>query len=354
MKRRKNIVIVELSIFIFVLASFAPLKYTKEFSDKENCFSMIWNEHILKKSWIYLNQDENKFYKKNSDLTEADHLKMPSNNWDAKYIDNATRQEFGTPYKTNASFKLVTLGYKVTDQKKSFGFDFVILNKNKKEKEPYIFRVINNSQKETDETLGTIREVGFVFDNWPQYWNKENKWTGGLHSFSGNYQVEELDNLKVKFKFRLVDFNTPLNKEMIKKKWLGSYMTCDLRFNGYDKKGKIINKYLIGVVFSNPLRVDYNDNLNDGVLFGKGTADAGEQQILLLHGNKNGVKEINKVTANDVFQTVEIDFKPLIEKYLNINKDHKNIITGLDIYSATRAVDFTYEIQDIQVIGCKK
>ncbi|MFU8972238.1 hypothetical protein [Chryseobacterium wangxinyae] len=315
---------------------------------------MIWNQHISKKSWIYLNQDITKFYKKNSDLTEAESLEMPKNNWDATYTDNETKQKFSTPNTVNASFKFVTLGYKIDDQKKKFGFDFIIVNQNKKSDEPYIFRIINNSQKDSYEKLGTIREVGFVFDNWPQYWKSEDKWTGGQHSFSGNYQVEKLDNLKVKFKFRLVNFNMPLNKKMIRQKWLGSYATCDLRFNGYDENGQIVNKYLIGVVFSNPLKVDYNDNLSDDALFGKGEAKADEQQILLLHGGKIGLNEVNVVSRDNVFKTVEIDFKPLIKKYLNINKNHKNIITGLDIYSATRATDFAYEIQDIQVIGCEK
>jgi hypothetical protein len=57
---------------------------------------------------------------------------------------------------------------------------------------------------------------------------------------------------------------------------------------------------------------------------------------------------------SNTFQTVEIDFKPLIKKYLVVNLNKKNIITGLDIYSATRSVDFTYDIQDIQVTGCGK
>jgi hypothetical protein len=342
----------EAVVILFLLFSFVPFGYDNKV-DKSDCFSMIWNQHVSKKSWIYLDQDLKKFYKKNSDLTEAEELKMPKNNWDATYTDYASKQKFGTPNAVNASFKFVTTGYKIDEQRKKLGFDFIILNKNKKSNEPYIFRIINNSQNDSKEKLGTIREVGFVFDNWPQYWEKENKWTGGEHSFSGNYQVEKLNNLIVKFKFRLVDFNAPLNKEMIKEKWLGSYATCDLRFNEYDEKGQIVNKYLIGVIFSNPLKVDYNDNIKDGVLFAIGNTRPGEQQILLLHGNKNGVKEINEISSGNTFQTVEIDFKPLIKKYLNINKNNKNIITGLDIYSATRAVDFTYEIQNIQVTGCK-
>ena len=351
--KNKNFSIFTIIIIIIVFGCFTSLKSKKNGIDN-NCFSLIWNDHITKKSWIYLNQDETKFYKKNSDLTEADVLKMPKNNWDATYIDNETKQKFGTPDKTNASFKFVTLGYKVDDQKKDFGFDFVVLNKNKKSTEPYIFRISNNAQKQDIATLGAIREVGFVFDNWPQYWKNENKWTGGEHSFSGNYQVENLETLRVKFKFRLIQYNAPLNKKLVKEKWLGSYATCDLRFNEYDAKGQIINKYLIGVVFSNPLNVDYNDNLNDGVMFGKGDAEPGQQQILLLHGNKNGVKEVNTIDSKNAFREVVIDFKPLINKYLNVNKNHKNIITGLDIYSATRATDFTYDIQNLQVIGCEK
>jgi hypothetical protein len=342
----------EALVVISLLLSFVPLEYGKK-QDKSDCFSMIWNQHITKKSWVYLNQDLTKFYKKNSDLTQAEDLKMPKNNWDATYTDQESKQKFGTPNTVNASFKFVTLGYRMDEQKKKFGFDFMILNNDKKNNEPYIFRIVNNSQNDSHKNLGTIREVGFVFDNWPQYWEKENRWTGGQHSFSGNYQIENLNNLTVKFKFRLIGFNAPLNKEMIKEKWLGSYATCDLRFNEYNEKGQIVSKYLIGVVFSNPLKVDYNDNLNDGVLFGKGDAKPGEQQILLLHGNKNGVKEINNISSSNTFQTIEINFKPLIKRYLNINRNHKNIITGLDIYSATRAVDFTYDIQDIQVTGCK-
>ena len=350
MKKQKLIFL--LCISIFFLISFNSLKDGYK-SIQDGCFPLIWNQGITKKSWVYLNQDETKVYKKNSDISEGDDLKMPKNNWDATYTDTQSKQQFSTPNKTNASFKLVTLGYKVDDQKKQVGFDFSILNNSKNNNDPYIFRVVNNSRKENIKNIGNLREVGFVFENWPQYWKEANKWTGGLHSFSDNYQVESLDNLKVKFKFRLVNFNAPLYKSLIKEKWLGSYMTCDLRFNEYDEKVNIINKYLVGVIFSNPLNVDFNDNPNDAVLFGKGSAKAGEQQILLLHGNKVGIKEVNTVGKTNDFKTVEIDFKPLINRYLNINKNRKNILTGLDIYSATRGVDFTYEIQDIQVTGCQ-
>lgn len=316
---------------------------------------MIWNQGISKRSWIYLNQGETKIYRKNSDISDGDYLKMPKNNWDAIYTDAKTLQKFNTANKTNASFKLVTLGYKAEDQKKTVGFDFIVLNKDKKNK-PYIFRITNNSQKENPETLGTLREVGFVFDNWPQYWPGEKKWTGGQHSFSDNYEVDQLNNLIVKFQFKLVHFNAPLNKKLIQKRWLGSYATCDLRFNEYDENGNILNRYLIGVVFSNPLNADYNDDKNDDVFYGLGKAPSGEQQVLLLHGSKSRVKEINTVSAKNTFETVDIDFKPLINKYLYLRKTNvknKYIITGLDIYSATRAADFTFEIQDIQVTGCK-
>lgn len=277
----------------------------------------------------------------------------PKYSWDAIYTDAFTNEKFNTSSQTNASFKFVTLGYKVEDQKKEVGFDFIVLNKNKKRDEPFIFKISNNSQKENPKTLGTLREVGFVLDNWPQYWRNEKKWTGGLHSFSDNYQVEKLDRLVVKFKFRLVNYNKPLYDEMIQKKWLGSYATCDFRFNEFDENGKLINSFLLGVVFSNPLNVDFNENSKDDILFGSmKTENKSTYRMLLLHGNKVGIKEINIVTSQNDFKTVEIDFKPLIEKYFNINKRHKNIVTGLDIYSATRASDFTYEIQDLRMTGC--
>jgi hypothetical protein len=41
---------------------------------------------------VYLNQDEGKFYKKNSDITEGDALKMSENSWDAIYTDAETKQ----------------------------------------------------------------------------------------------------------------------------------------------------------------------------------------------------------------------------------------------------------------------
>lgn len=339
----QKFIVGKILILIFIFESFTY----SSCQQKTDCFPMIWNQGITKKSWIYLNQDIGKIYKKNSDITEGDALKMQKNYWDATYTDTETTQKFSTAEKRNASFKFVTLGYKLADQKKKVGFDFTVLNNNKGN-EPYVFRIVNNSQMENPATLGTLREVGFVFDNWPQYWANTNEWTGGAYSFSDNYQIEELDKIIVKFKFRLVDYKKPLNKKRIKEKWLGSYVTCDLRFNEYDNTGKIQNSYLLGVLFSNPLQVDFNDNKNDGVLWGNLDENL---RRLLIHGNKNGVKEINSITEE--FQTVEIDFKPLVKKYLNVNSTKKNIITGLDIYSATRASDFTYEIQDIQIIGCK-
>lgn len=354
MKNKNNIstYIYTLGIVI-ILISFTSLDKIK--SIKSECFSMIWNVKIMKRSWVYLNQDDGKIYKQNSDITDGDKLKMPINNWDANYTDEKTKLKFATPNKTNASFKFVTLGYKVSDQNKLVGFDFKILNNNKKNEEPFIFRILNNSQKEDNKAMGTLREVGFVFDNWPQYWSENNNWAGGEHSFSGNYNIKDLDKLIVRFKYRLVDFDAPLNKKMVKEKWLGSYVTCDLRFNEYDESGKMTDKYLIGVVFSNPLNVDYNDNRNDDILYGLGgkVTNPNEKQVLLLHGNKVGVKEINNLNNKNEFQIVEIDFKPLINKYIEFNEGNRNIITGLDIYSATRGSNLTFDIQNIEVIGCK-
>jgi|GEM_PF-3470249 len=350
---KRNFIFVKLFVFLLLFLSATLLKSQKT-SGNESCFPMIWNQGITKKSWVYLEQDEPGFYKENSDITEGDNLNMPKNNWDAVYIDNKTKKKFSTPHQTNASFKFVTTGYAANQQKGVFRFNFIVLNKNKKHNESYIFRIINNSQRESYKTYGKIKEVGFVFDNWPQYWANENKWIGGYHSLSENYQIENLDNLVVSFKFRLVAYNKPLNKKIIEKKWLGSYATCDLRFNEYDANGKVLQSYLIGLVFSNPLKVDYNGNKNDNILFESNLINTNEQKIILVHGNKNGVNEINKVSPENTFQNVEIDFKPLIMKYLNINSNHKNIITGIDIYSATRAADFTYDIKDIQVTGCKQ
>ncbi|WP_156907144.1 hypothetical protein [Epilithonimonas caeni] len=348
----KNKDFIRTEFLIFIL-SFITLKYSGQRSIQENCFSMIWNQGITKKSWVYLDQDQRKVYKKNSDITEGDLLKMPKNYWDATYTDSATNQKFGTKEKRNASFKLVTAGYKLGDQNKSFGFDFKVLNNKKKLDEPYIFRITNNARNERFKTLGTLREVGFVFENWPQYWIENKVWTGGAHSFSNNYQVEKLDEIVVRFKFRLVDYSGSLSQYsgQIKQKWLGSYVTCDFRFSEFDENGNTVHGYLLGVLFSNPLNVDYNENPDDGVLWGE-TDDTKKLTRLLIHGNKNGIKEVN--TISDEFQTVEIDFKPLIDKYLKINKNHKNIIVGLDIYSNTRSTDLTYDIQDIQVIGCNK
>lgn len=340
---------------ILVFAGFTSLdQYVKP--GRLMCSPMLWNNHITKRSWIYVNQDEQMVYKEISDITDGDNLKMPKNRWDAKYTDSKTKNVFNTPDQTNASFKFVTLGYKMEDIKKNVGFDFLILNKNKKKDDPYIFRIVNNSQKVKYETVGDLREVGFVFDNWPQYWEKDKVWTGGQHSFSDNYQIEKLDNLIVKFKIRLINYNTPINKNVAKEKWLGSYVTCDFRFNEYSTNGKLLNSYLLGVVFSNPLKVDFNGNDSDHILFGstKKEKDGTTYKMLLLHGSKVGIKEINTIDSKNNFQTVEIDFKPLLEKYYKINKNNTNIVTGLDIYSATRGVDLTYDIQDLQMTGCKR
>lgn len=351
----KSFLLLKTIPILLILGSFTSLNSDINTID-DNCSSMIYNDRMMKKSWIYLNQDEGKYYKYNTDISEGDNLNMPYNSWDATFTDNATQQKFYTPKKTNASVKFVTLGYKLVDQKKTVGFDFTIINNKKKTTEPNIFRITNNSQKEGIETLGNIREVGFVFDNWPQYWPVENKWLGGYHSFKQNYNINDLEKIVVKFKLRLADFKDSLSKNRNKGKWLGSYVTCDFRFNEYDEKGNIVNKYLIGVIVSNPLDVDYNENRNDEILFGDGNPnrDLDRQQILLLHGNKIGVKQVNKILPAGRFEDIEIDFKPLITKYLSLNKNKRNLVTGLDIYSGTRGADLAFDIKDIQLLGCKR
>lgn len=326
------------------------LGMTNFISAQNDCFAMLNNQRITKKSWLYLNQDEGKVYKKNSDLSESDNLKMKKNSWDGTYVDQATGQKFSSKEKTNASFKFTTLGYKISDQRQDVGFDFSVLNLKKKANDPYIFRIVNNSQRIDSKDLGKLHEVGFVFDNWPQYWPATKEWTGNEYSFKENYRIEELDQINVRFKFKLVNYNTPLNQKLAKEKWSGSYVTCDFRFNEYDENGKVLQSYLLSVVFSNPLHVDYNDNPNDNILFEASAAAQGNLNILMLHGNKIGIKEIN---MKNTWEDVVINFKTLVDKYFIINKNHKNIITGLDIYSATRDSNLTYDIQDVQVNGCK-
>ncbi|CAM3327808.1 hypothetical protein [Empedobacter stercoris] len=304
--------------------------------------SLLWNPKITKKSWVFYNQDSAMFRNYYSNLTEGHLLGSPSNQWDSSYLDPISNQTIHTSNLSNYSLMWVTLGYDYNQKKSNPGFDFLILNDNRiSNNEPLEFRIINNAKFLNNDKL---REVGFIFNNWPQYWPVDNVWSGGNHSFKANYNINDFNTLKVTFNAKLNDYKPPLNNTV----WSGAYITCDFRFSVYNDNGSIFKSYLIGVIFSNPSNKDYNGNPNDDIFFQETILNQGVTiERTLLHGNKVGIDNIDSSYKN-----ITIDFKPLILKYFNdIDFNKTNFITGLDIYSATRSADITYDIKEIDFEG---
>ena len=118
--------------------------------------------------------------------------------------------------------------------------------------------------------------------------------------------------------------------------------------------------YLLGVIFSNPQNIDYNNISTDDIIWEDNNGD----HRILLDGNKLGINCIDGITDIDYnltnsdeiyylsnYKNVNIDYLELIEIYFpNINYEN-TIITGLDIYSATRGADITFDINNIQLKG---
>jgi len=221
-----------------------------------------------------------------------------------------------------------------------------------------------NDTMDAIKSARKLREVGFVFDNWPQHWDNGD-WSGGYHSFRGNYKVNEFSDIRLTFDAKMETYKKAYatnNTDPVNNK-LGGYATADFRFTLFDNNGNKIKGFLIGVLFSNPENLDYNSNPNDSIIY---EIDDIPNNIysILLDGRKLGINCIDNISdintslsnSNEIyylnqFKTVTIDYWSLIQTYFpNINYNN-TIMTGLDIYNASRGSDITFSVKDIQLKG---
>ncbi len=103
-----------------------------------------------------------------------------------------------------------------------------------------------------------LREVGFVFDHWPQKFSGS-VWNDGRWSFRENYFLGSLTELKVKLKLKMDTYVPPILDITNR----GAYITLDLRFNYYNSFGTVIRSDLIGVIIGNFM----NDNINKPIFW---------------------------------------------------------------------------------------
>lgn len=339
--------------------------------------SLLWNDGITKRSWLFLNQDNGKPYKNLSNYWDAELVGNPANNPnnvnEYTFYDGVTNQPFSFPGMRSPSFKWVTYGYDYSYWGKYSGFDIWIFDhladgSPASFNDPLEFRIMNHARGMNDlsspiESARKLREVGFVFDNWPQYWPSESLWTGGYHSFKANYRVNQFSDIRLTFDAKMEAYRKPFdtNNTDPQQYNLGGYATADFRFIQHDGNGGIIKSYLIGILFANPQNIDHNYNPNDNIIYEDNNS---QTHVILLDGRKLGIScidnisDINTAQSNvdetyylDIYKTVTINYFDLIQQYFpNVNYTN-TIIKGLDIYAATRGSDIAFSIKNIQLKG---
>ncbi len=338
---------------------------------------LLWNNGVSKRSWLFLNQDNGKVYKNASNFWDAELVGNPANHPnnvnEFTFYDGITNEVFSVPGMRSPSLKWITLGYDYSDWGKYSGYDMWIFDNLTDGSpasfdDPIEFRFMNHARGMNDESTPVqsarkLREVGFVFDNWAQYWPQTNEWTGGNHSFRGNYSVNQFSDIKLTFDAKMEAYRKAydVNNTDPQQYKLGGYVTADFRFFQHDGNGNIVKGYLIGILFSNPQNVDYNSNPNDNIIY---EDDNSQIHRILLDGRKLGISCIDNnsdidtslTNADEIYylnayKTVTINYFDLIQQYFPTVNYSNTIISGLDIYSATRGSDITFSVKNIQLKG---
>lgn len=314
---------------------------------------MFWNQGMNKKSWILLSQDDYKIY--DHDLSEAHLLGTPPNVWPAVYED-AWGNKFQAQNQTSPAVKMVTLGYS-WDQKgeENMGFNYQVSAGNDGQN-GLIYSFGNNAIASKKDDLGKLREVGFVFDNWVSF-NKTTKvWAGAEHSFRQNYRIGEYSKIELSFE-AMIDQYKASNEDVtsINKNWIGSYITADFRFTFFSAEGEPVGSGLLGVIFANPSGFDLNGKTQDAVFWSDFYAETSINRML-LHGDKVGLPVLK--VGDKGFKDISIDYIALLNTFFPeppAGMSFKDaIITGLDIYSATRGENITFKIKNIRLEGVLK
>lgn len=315
-------------------------------------FPLFWNSGMHKRSWILINQDNYGIY--DYDLSDAHLLGTPQNVWPVEY-----EKYDGTFFRAQngeaPSAKLVTLGYEWdARENENLGFDYTITEDGDK----LSYNFFSNAVNSPVDDQGLLRELGFVFDNWPLFDANTGTYGGGNHSFRESFRIGDFDSLMLTFDARITNYiNTSVQPDIVRDKWMGTYITADFRYSYYNNSGDAVSSGLLGVHFANPSGYDVNGNSGDEIFWENHLEDE-EHNIhrVWLHGNKIGISTLNPNDRN--FKKINIDYIPLIKSYMpappvGMSYDDA-IITGLDIYSANRGVTIGFDVKNIEFDGFSK
>lgn len=319
---------------------------------------------MTKRAWLFEQQDlvGSGNYADDSNMSDEIFLGSPTNLWDSEYTDILTGNVFHSRSSTSHDYSalMVTRQYTHsdrianniinTDNVKGYKFSYsdqYITDINN----PLEFNYVNNAR--TFNNPNELREVGVLFKNWVNY--SPNGLTGGNHSFKRNFTISEFSKIKVGFMAKLNSYTNPINT-IFNGTVLGGYLTCDFRFSYFDSNGNVVRNDLLGIVFSNPSNVDYNNNVNDAIFWygGDNEVDGGfPSRRIFLNANKIGYQSLTISSTN--YKSYTFDYLPLILQYLPAPPDGYTyddaIITGLDIYSGNRGSNINFSIKNISIFG---
>ncbi|RZJ86783.1 MAG: hypothetical protein EOO20_17545 [Chryseobacterium sp.] len=309
---------------------------------------MLWNHRMTKRAWLHLNQDNNTHLSSASSMDEANLDGNPSNIWPYQYT--ATDMTvISASDRSEPSALFVSLKYDNSKWGQYPGYDLWQYNP-VAAGEPRRFLIMNNAKHQF--APDSLHETGFVFNHW-------NAWeTSGLWAFREQYKLSDFSEIKPYFKAAIENYSQAISAQKN-----GVYLTADFRYMYIDQAGNTVRSELIGVIFSNLDGSDLNGNIRDGIYWKDFNASTGSNRIL-LQAHRIGLSYINPAnpyspSLNGVgsvaWTTITFDYLDLIAQYMPPPPPNCiAVITGFDIYSASRGGDICFWLQDVQLNGKRK
>jgi hypothetical protein len=205
---------------------------------------------------------------------------------------------------------------------------------------PLLLRYVNRAHAAEDPCR--LHEVGLVYQAWPKASDTAVK----VNPDGSRPRLGQFSRLEARFAARVVEVDGPPRCPSM----TTSYITMDFRVvYVVSRPGDIVRSDLVGVVFyvvpgSRPVQP-----VADPVIFWRGGGRSGTN--VLLRGTL--LPKPVAISGSDL-QRVTVDLKPLL-RYLPPPPPGRSlddaVIAGLDIYSAVRGANITFDVTDVDLRG---
>ncbi|MEO1031986.1 MAG: hypothetical protein AAFX55_11310 [Bacteroidota bacterium] len=315
---------------------------------------LLWDIGLNKRSIIRHSSPDDNYYSIPSDLSEADNVGNPRPPEKQGKVYITEIGPYHSPDSTAASVTFATYQHDEADYGQFPGFDLWFTGG---WGQPANYKFKNNTRLMSTVKL---REVGLVTTHWPEM-RKIPLW-----SFRDEFRLNQFNKIEAKFTTDLEIYREQYVRSL-------SYLTCDFRISYRKENYKNVRVDVIGVVFCNLSTANnpeedivyknfpYGDNPVEPIVGSDEEIENYHKNVILLDAEE--IPELDYLIKSEpnngiitaAERTLIYDFKPLIENYLPappIGMGYEDaIIVGLDIYSAARGCDITFNVNNVRLIG---